>query len=251
VVSIAGQSTEVAPVHWDNIQIASRDLEWTYDGVDYTWHVEVPDDVSQGCNLLQWDRQVNADTGKFYGGSSATQSEIGNTVTTEENALILADASTNNGNLTSWVDDATNAPWVADLATSLGATAKTAGYDSYQEAAFVQSAVGAIPYQLTSFPELPAQTLIDGGSRMDKSILLAGLLKNLGYQAALLYFSGTAGTEGHMAVGVVFSSNQVPNEGLNCYAYNGNNYYFAETSGSNLQLGASGTETPDYVYPVQ
>jgi hypothetical protein len=251
VVSVAGQSVEVAPIHFDGIQTTASDLEWTYDGVDYKWNVEVPSDVAQGYNLLQWDRQVNADASKFYSSDATTQNEMTSTMATDEKALILADAATNNGDLTSWVYDAGNAPWVSDLAAALNGTAKTTGYDYFHEAEFVQSFVGnAIPFKMTAFPELPAQTLIDGGSRKDKSILLASLLNDLGYKVALLYFSGTSGEQGHMAVGVVFSDSQVPNESLSCYAYNGNNYYFAETNGSNLQLGAVSTEMPTYIYDV-
>ncbi len=250
VVSVAGQSIEVTPVHWDGIQTTGRDLEWMYNGVDYQWHVEVPSDVAQGYNLLQWDRQVNADLGKFYSSDADIQNEMINSVATEEKTLILADAATNNGDLTDWVNDAANAPWIGDLAAELDATAKAAGYDYFHEAEFVQSFVGSIPGQATAFPELPAQTLIDNGNRTDKSILLAGLLKSLGYKTALLYFSGTSGEQGHMAVGVVFSDSQVPNNSLGCYAYNGNKYYYAETSGSILQLGAASTETPAYIYDV-
>jgi hypothetical protein len=251
VVSVAGQSVEVAPIHFDGIQTTASDLEWTYDGVDYKWNVEVPSDVAQGYNLLQWDRQVNADASKFYSSDATTQNEMTSTMATDEKALILADAATNNGDLTSWVYDASNAPWVSDLAAALNGTAKATGYNYFHEAEFVQSFVGnAIPFKTTAFPELPAQTLIDGGSRKDKSILLASLLNDLGYKVALLYFSGTSGEQGHMAVGVVFSDSQVPNESLSCYAYNGNNYYFAETNGSNLQLGAVSTEMPAYIYDV-
>jgi hypothetical protein len=251
VVSVAGQSVEVAPIHFDGIQTTASDLEWTYDGVDYKWNVEVPSDVAQGYNLLQWDRQVNADASKFYSSDATTQNEMTSTMATDEKTLILADAATNNGDLTSWVYDASNAPWVSDLAAALNGTAKATGYDYFHEAEFVQSFVGnAIPFKMTAFPELPAQTLIDGGSRKDKSILLASLLNDLGYKVALLYFSGTSGEQGHMAVGVVFSDSQVPNESLSCYAYNGNNYYFAETNGSNLQLGAVSTEMPAYIYDV-
>ncbi len=251
VVSVAGQSVEVAPIHFDGIQTTASDLEWTYDGVDYKWNVEVPSDVAQGYNLLQWDRQVNADASNFYSSDATTQNEMTSTMATDEKTLILADAATNNGDLTSWVYDASNAPWVSDLAAALNGTAKATGYDYFHEAEFVQSFVGnAIPFKMTAFPELPAQTLIDGGSRKDKSILLASLLNDLGYKVALLYFSGTSGEQGHMAVGVVFSDSQVPNESLSCYAYNGNNYYFAETNGSNLQLGAVSTEMPAYIYDV-
>jgi hypothetical protein len=251
VVSVAGQSVEVAPVHWVGIQTTGSDLEWAYDGVDYKWHVEVPSDAARGYNLLQWDRQVNEDLSKYYSSDANTQNEMTSTVAADEKTLIFADAATNNGDLTSWVYDASNAPWVNDLAVALGATAKTVGCDYFHEAEFVQSFVGnAIPYKLTAFPELPAQTLIDGGSRRDKSILLAGLLNSLGYKAALLYFSGTSGEQGHMAVGVVFSDSQVPNESLSYYLYKGNKYYFAETKGSNLQLGAASTEIPAYIYDV-
>jgi hypothetical protein len=251
VVSVAGQSVEVAPVHWDGIETTASDLEWAYDGVNYTWHVEVPSDVAQGDNLLQWDRQVNADVSKFYNSDANTQNEMTNAVAADEKTLILADASTNNGDLTDWVTDASNAPWVADLAASLGASAKTAGYDYFHQAEFVQSFVGnAIPYEYTSSPELPGQTLIDGGSRRDKSILLASLLNSLGYKVALLYFPDTSSEQGHLAVGVVFSDTQVPNESLSYYSYNSNKYYFAETKGSNLQLGAPSAEVPAYVYDV-
>jgi hypothetical protein len=251
VVSVAGQSVEVAPVHWDGIQTTTSDLAWTYDGVGYKWHVEVPSDAAQGYNLLQWDRQVNEDLGKFYSSDANTQNDLTNAMTADEKTLVLADEATNNGDLTSWVYDASNAPWVGDLATALGATAKTAGYDYFHEAEFVQNFVAnAIPYEFTTSPELPAQTLIDGGSRRDKSILLAGLLNSLGYKMALLYFSGTSGSPGHLAVGVIFSDSQVPNESLGYYAYNGNKYYFAETEGPHLQLGAPGTEVPSYIYDV-
>ena len=84
----------------------------------------------------------------------------------------------------------------------------------------------------------------------DKSILLAGLLKSLGYKTALLYFSGASGSQGHIAVGVVFSDSQVPNENLSYYLYNSNKYYFAETYGSNLQLGVASEEQPVYIYDV-
>jgi hypothetical protein len=250
VVSVTGQSVEVAPVHFDGIQTTASDLEWTYDGVDYTWHVEVPSDVAQGYNLLEWDRQVNADVSKFYSGDVNTQNDMTSTVSSDEKSLILADAATNNGDLTSWVTDAGNAPWLADVAANIGSSAKTAGLDTFHEAEFVQNAVGDIPYQLTAFPELPAQTLIDGGSRRDKSILLAGLLNDLGYQTALLYFPGTSGARGHIAVGVAFTDSQVPDQTTGYYSYNGNNYYFAETNGSNLQLGAASTEMPAYVYSI-
>ena len=251
VVSVAGQSVELAPIHWDGIQTTARNLEWTYNGVDYQWHVEAPSDVAQGYNLLQWDRQVNADVSKFYSSDANTQNEITNAVSADEKTLILADAATNNGDLTSWVNDAGNAPWVSDLAAALNGTAKTAGFDYFHEAEFVQSFVGsAVPYRVTAFPELPAQTLIDGGSRRDKSILLASLLNSLGYQAALLYFSGTPGEQGHMAVGAVFSDSQVPSGSLSYYSYNSNKYYFAETDGPNLQLGAASLEEPTYIYDV-
>jgi hypothetical protein len=251
VVSVAGQGIEVAPLHWDGIQTTASDLQWTYDGVSYTWHVEVPSDVGQGDNLLQWDRQVNADATKFYNSDADIQNELSGSMAAAEKTLILADAATNNGDLTSWVNDPSNAPWVSDLAASLGATAKTVGCDYFHEAEFVQNFIGnAIPYRLTAFPQLPAQTLIDGGSSRDKSILLAGLLNNLGYKTALLYFSGASGSQGHIEVGVVFSDSQVPDENLSHYLYNGSKYYFAKTSGSNLQLGAPSKETPSFIYTV-
>lgn len=49
------------------------------------------------------------------------------------------------------------------------------------------------------YPKYPVETLVEGGDCEDKSILLAAILRAMGYRTALLVFSGNPG---HIAVGV-------------------------------------------------
>lgn len=95
-------------------------------------------------------------------------------------------------------------------------------------AAFVQE---AIPYvsEEGEYPRYPVETLVDGGDCEDKSILLAAILRAMGYRTALLVFDGNPG---HMAVGV---------ECLDCwgsyYQKDGVKYFYLETTKPGWPLG--------------
>jgi hypothetical protein len=128
----------------------------------------------------------------------------------------------------------------------------SAGYNYFHEAEFILSFIGsAIPYNITAYPELPAQTLIDTGDCKDKSILYASILKSLGYKVALLNFKDVSGTAGHEAVGVVFDDSQVPQgRALYYFQHNGSKYYFAETTASGWTIGAASVSEPANLYDV-
>lgn len=111
-------------------------------------------------------------------------------------------------------------------------------------ASFVQ---GALPYvsEEGEYPKYPAETLVEGGDCEDKSILLAALLRALGYKVALLVFDGDPG---HMAVGV-----DCPGCRGAYYLHDGVKYFYLETT----QPGwAPGEVPPEFVgararlYPV-
>ena len=79
------------------------------------------------------------------------------------------------------------------------------------------------------YARYPLETLVDyGGDCEDTSILMAALLKAMGYDAVLLYFSGDPG---HVAVGVAgqFSGSY--------FDYQGAKYYYLETTGSGWEIG--------------
>lgn len=95
-------------------------------------------------------------------------------------------------------------------------------------AAFVQ---GAIPYveEPGEYPKYPVETLVEGGDCEDKAILLAAILKALGYRTALLVFPGNPG---HMALGV-----ECPEGRGSYYLKDGVKYYYLETTSPGWRLG--------------
>jgi hypothetical protein len=238
-------SSVVPPLQYDNIQTVSKDFAWQYNGTDYTWQVEVPSD------LLAWDRQVNNITQQFYSSSGLGQEQILSSASNIKD-LILSDSTSANGNFTPWANETANAQWTGYLANDLAASAMSAGYNYFHEAEFILSFIGsAIPYNITAYPELPAQTLIDTGDCKDKSILYASILKSLGYKVALLNFKDVSGTAGHEAVGVVFDDSQVPQgRALYYFQHNGSKYYFAETTASGWTIGAASVSEPANLYDV-
>lgn len=95
-------------------------------------------------------------------------------------------------------------------------------------AAFVQE---AIPYVSESgeYPKYPIETLVEGGDCEDKSILLAAILRAMGYRTALLVF---VGNPGHMAIGV-----ECPNCWGSYYLKDGIRYFYLETTSPGWLIG--------------
>jgi len=95
-------------------------------------------------------------------------------------------------------------------------------------ACFVQE---AIPYRSEKgeYPRYPVETLVDGGDCEDKSVLLAAVLRAMGYRTALLLFNDNPG---HMAVGV---------ECAGCpgsyYQKDGVNYFYLESTHPGWSVG--------------
>ncbi|ACX52446.1 copper amine oxidase domain protein [Ammonifex degensii KC4] len=95
-------------------------------------------------------------------------------------------------------------------------------------AAFVQE---AIPYvsEEGEYPRYPVETLVEGGDCEDKSILLAALLRTMGYRVALLVFDDNPG---HMAVGV-----ECPDCWGSYYLKDGVRYFYLESTAPNWSVG--------------
>ncbi|WNY26673.1 hypothetical protein [Methanolapillus ohkumae] len=98
--------------------------------------------------------------------------------------------------------------------------------------AFIQS----MPYSsdsvttgFDSYPRYPVETLVDGGGDCeDSTILAAALLHELGYDTALLGFTG------HMALGVA-GMDDMPTDAVS-FERNGK-YYYVETTSSDYAIG--------------
>lgn len=225
-------------------QTALRSLTWSYRGIRFTCRIKVPQ------QLLNWDQKIYQLTAGFYSGKYS-QADLAY-MPAEFKQLVLSDSLQEGGDLVPWVNDAHNSQLTGRIANQLASYARRKGFNYFRTAEFIQSFVcGAIPYQVTAAPELPAQTLIDNGDCKDKSILLAALLKSLSYKVTLLEFPPQGGEPGHMAVGVAFSDSQIPDsKSLSYYSYKGYKYYFAETTAPNWPLGAASVDEPAHVYDV-
>ncbi|CAA7599601.1 Putative cell wall binding repeat 2 [Acididesulfobacillus acetoxydans] len=257
--SASGTETVPSVLYPAGVQTVTRKFQWQYGGLTYLWTVEIPSD------LLQEDRQESAYVARFFSSDAAGQQEMLTKASNSERTLIQSCTVQNDGDYRPWAEDPDNTAFVQTLAKALAATAKADGDDTYGEANFFLSFVGgAIPYQITAVPEMPAQTLADNGDCKDTSILLADLLKAAGYKAALISFLPVPGTSaGHMTVGVALKDSQIPLipglDGLVYFRDGGTNYYNAETTAPGTYIGEAGNfpsqenglENSGYVFPLQ
>jgi hypothetical protein len=135
------------------------------------------------------------------------------------------------------MDDA----YLEELVSELEAAAQEEGFNPRQTAEFAISFVQSLPYSTDSvttpfdeYARYPIETLVDmGGDCEDSTILLASLLDMMGYDVVILTFPGTASEEGHCAVGVAGV------EGVSgaYWEYEGERYYYLETTGTGWKLG--------------
>ncbi len=108
-------------------------------------------------------------------------------------------------------------------------------YEKYQTVEFATAFVQSLPYTADSvttphdnYPRYPVETLVDnGGDCEDTSILLASLLNSMGYGVVLIELPE------HYAVGVKGGENIYGTH----YEYEGDNYYYIETTGAGWRIG--------------
>lgn len=228
--------------------VVTEDFEWEYAGETYKWRIDIPKD------LLDWSRNVNETTKKYYEADGYTQYKMLLTMPSSLRVLVLAHSAKNEGDYTPWVKEPNNSSFMSALASALKERARKDNLDRFQTAelalAFVQQ---AISYELTEYPVLPSQALADRKGDCDvKSVLLAALLEKMGYDTALFYFdpSSTGKDTGHMAVGIAFKRQEVPRRDypVKYYEFQGRNYYFAETT-SEKPIGVSAGWKVTEIYP--
>jgi predicted transglutaminase-like cysteine proteinase len=191
----------VVPRPTDSTEVIARAFAWTYEKREWTWDI--------GLSKALYD---------FYRQLPRTQTPNYSVYVTHP------------------LDDA----YIDGLATKIRTAAGETGYNEYQivelAAAFVQS----LPYTYDiatgqdEYPRYPIETLVDnGGDCEDTSILMASMLRSLGYGVVLLVFAETPDSPGHVAVGVAGG------EGIHgsYWEYKGRKYYYLETTGDGWLLG--------------
>ena len=140
-------------------------------------------------------------------------------------------------------------PFIEEITRKLADYGTVSGLSKEEIPYFIVSFVQNLPYTsddvttgFDEYPRFPYETLYDnGGDCEDTSILASAMLHELGYDVALLHFSGRAagadrgvpGGDGHMAVGIECR----PKPGQPYYRHYGRRYCYLETTGDNWDVG--------------
>lgn len=143
----------------------------------------------------------------------------------------------NYDDFTYYMKENSNYKIIASVATSLKEIAKKNNYNEWQTVEFISAFVQHINYKddgYYEYPRFPIETLVDkAGDCEDTAILLASILKYLGYKTVLI------SPKGHMGVGIAVK------ETLNGNAFitHGEKYYYIETTSTGWGIG----DYPDHL----
>ena len=221
-----------------------KSFQFNCEGHAYAWDIQVP------TGLVTWDRSIQDTLNAFYGNGGSAQGSILKNATSEVQSLIQATYPTSNADDLPWVDEPQNEAFVRQLASALLAQGNEDNFNRFQDAELALSLVQSIPYVPNQFPRLAAQTLVDNGDCDDRSILLAGLLKGMGIDSVLQFYSPQAlGLSfGHMNVGIEVA---IPaGYAYDSYLeYGGSRYYVAETT-NRTPIAYAFAEKPSDAYRV-
>ena len=138
-------------------------------------------------------------------------------------------------NYSYYVTDSTDDEYLAGLADKFKEAAEKESYSDLDMVKNIIFFVQSLNYEddkvgtgYDEYPKFPLETLADqGGDCEDSAILLASLLRELGYGTVLLQF------QDHMAVGVK-GEDSIPGS---YYEYEGNRYYYVETTAVGWDIG--------------
>jgi hypothetical protein len=188
--------------------------EWTYKGSRGQFNIQVSKEA------YEWFKTSNAD---------------------DRRTFVRA------GDFSYYVVSSADDETMKDLANCLSEAAKKHGWDEMETVGFLLSYVQAMPYtsdKVTTgydeYPRYPIETIVDGGGDCeDTSILLASLVRAMGYDVVLLELPG------HMAVGFPLSEDTIRNWPNGHHGYSlayytredGRHWAYCETTGEGWRLG--------------
>ena len=219
----------------DDVQTITQQWQWEYAGGTYAWQVQIPEElVNDSRNVYQAVSRL------YYTSNAALQQEVIAQYNDPRTLNLMLSLSYAQPRLALWSNDQKHDEYIGQMALILQNYTSELGFDSYATADFILSWVGAIPYTLTNYTELPAQTMVDGGDSKGKSILYAAILNKLDYSTVFFHYKpSTSSPKGHLAVGIMFETRELPYADKEYFYYivGPERYYFAETSASGLQIG--------------
>lgn len=223
---------ETSPAPAD--QYINKDYTWVYDGLRYSWQ------VAQPRSLNDYNVSLEKTIAGWNELSVYEQTLARKNMPAEAGGFLDAALNAPPGDLRPWVKEKLNLEYTASLARELERMAASEGYDRFHRAEFILSFVQSLPYIYTPVPRPAGETLLKGGDCKSKSILLASLLYSLGYREILLEFPPDefSNNIGHEAVAVAFNKGELPpGKSLFAFDYDGQRYYYAETTATGWGLG--------------
>jgi hypothetical protein len=142
---------------------------------------------------------------------------------------------------TYYVTDASDDDLMSDILNSFSVSIKEKRFDADEAANYIISFVQSLDYipdnivtGYDEYPKYPVETLYDrGGDCEDTSILLAALLKEMGYSVALIGLTDDNMENGHMGVGIKGVSS-LPGD---YFIHEDQQYYYIETSEKGWGVG--------------
>ena len=137
-----------------------------------------------------------------------------------------------------FVDDPYSNNSVSIVKEQLSNISDQEGFSKYEQVEFAIAFVQSLPYTFDNvstpydeYPRFPSETIqADGGDCEDTSILMAAILKKMGYDVVLLELPR------HVATGVSCNPSDF-NYTITSYPYNGQNYCYLETTGEGFGIG--------------
>ncbi|MCI0501468.1 MAG: transglutaminase-like cysteine peptidase [Epsilonproteobacteria bacterium] len=207
------------PIANEETTILNKTYSWKYENKDYNIYLEIPED--------KYDYYLNYKTSRIpQNDNTDSNSKMASFVTSSDETINI-------------------------LSEKLYNLAKTQGFDKTQTANFILHFVQkTIEYNLdnvtkgcTEYWRFPVETLVEQeGDCEDTSVLYASILKNLGYDSALLFYAWEENDEriGHLAVGL----HLINEEGDYVTDENNIKYYYCETTAKNYNVGELPDEPP-------
>lgn len=140
-----------------------------------------------------------------------------------------------NNNYSRYVTDTKDDKWIGNLVETFSKKALESGYSDYEVVCLIINFVQSLDYVkdkvstgYDEYPKFPLETLYDqGGDCEDTSILLASLIRELGYGTVLIVF------DNHAGIGVQGESGAQGSY----FEYNGTPFYYVETTGEGWNIG--------------
>lgn len=134
-----------------------------------------------------------------------------------------------------YVTDPLDDSFIDEMVAEFEEAAQEEGYSDFETVNFTVAFVQSLPYtsdavttSYDEYPRYPIETLVDnGGDCEDTSILMAAILKAMGYGVILI------NPPGHMAVGVLGGEVIYGTY----WEHDGEKYFYLETTGSGWEIG--------------